>query len=143
MGHLGELLWNIAVAADHAAVYSERDERTGVALDRLTDGHRHGRQDGPLPALDERTHVDDAAAADKRLEALKEAAPRLSRVAMLRDAARRTGTGVLLVEQHVAMALEVADRATVLSRGVAVASGPAAELARRRDLLEASYLGEA
>ena len=62
---------------------------------------------------------------------------------MLRDAARTTGTGVLLVEQHVAMALEVADRATVLSRGVAVASGPAAELARRRDLLEASYLGEA
>ncbi|MFM7270516.1 MAG: ABC transporter ATP-binding protein [Actinomycetes bacterium] len=60
---------------------------------------------------------------------------------MLRDAARRTGTGVLLVEQHVAMALEVADRATVLARGVAVASGTAAELANRRDLLEASYLG--
>lgn len=59
-----------------------------------------------------------------------------------RTIATETGAGVLLVEQHVAMALAVADRAYVLSRGRITAALPAAELAQRTDLLEASYLGK-
>ena len=52
------------------------------------------------------------------------------------------GMGVLLVEQHVAAALAVADRGYVLAHGQIVAEGPAAQLRHDAELLEASYLGD-
>jgi branched-chain amino acid transport system ATP-binding protein len=61
---------------------------------------------------------------------------------ILRRAADELGSSVLFVEQHVALALEVADRAYVLTHGRIALEGPAAELRGRRDLLAASYLGE-
>jgi branched-chain amino acid transport system ATP-binding protein len=63
-------------------------------------------------------------------------------VPILRRAADELGASVLFVEQHVALALEVADRAYVLTHGRIGLEGRAAELRERRELLAASYLGE-
>jgi len=50
------------------------------------------------------------------------------------------GTAVLLVEQNVAMAMELARRAYVLEEGRIVAHGPAADLMARPEIRQA-YLG--
>jgi ABC-type branched-subunit amino acid transport system ATPase component len=62
---------------------------------------------------------------------------RLLRV--VRDAAA-SGVGVLLVEQHIAKALAVADRAYVIRRGRVELSGRAVELRERLSHIEESYL---
>lgn len=60
----------------------------------------------------------------------------------VRRVAEETGAGVLLVEQHVQLALEIAHRGYVMSRGEIVLERPVEELRQDRGLLIASYLGE-
>jgi branched-chain amino acid transport system ATP-binding protein len=61
---------------------------------------------------------------------------------VVREFASTHGTAVLLVEQHVHLALEIADRGYVLSHGGLVASDSAERLRADSALLTASYLGE-
>jgi branched-chain amino acid transport system ATP-binding protein len=61
---------------------------------------------------------------------------------IVREVAASTGSGVLLVEQHVQLALEVADRAYVLAHGDLVLEGETSHLLENHALLETSYLGD-
>jgi branched-chain amino acid transport system ATP-binding protein len=61
---------------------------------------------------------------------------------VVRQFAQERSCGVLLVEQHVHLALEVADRGYVLSHGEIVLENDAEHLRANRQLLIASYLGE-
>jgi branched-chain amino acid transport system ATP-binding protein len=61
----------------------------------------------------------------------------------VRTIAHDHGCAVLLVEQHVHLALTVADSASVLNRGSIVLRGPAAALLADAPRLEAAYLGSA
>jgi branched-chain amino acid transport system ATP-binding protein len=51
------------------------------------------------------------------------------------------GAGLLLVEQHVDLALDIADRAYVMNRGRVITTGAADELKANRRALEDSYIG--
>jgi branched-chain amino acid transport system ATP-binding protein len=60
---------------------------------------------------------------------------------VVRRIADDTGAVVVLVEQHVGLALEVADEALVLVHGEVVLRGSAADLLRDPAVLEDAYLG--
>lgn len=64
-------------------------------------------------------------------------------LAVLRDVASTQRTAVMLVEQHVRLALGIADRAVVLVHGQVSLSDGAAELAGDVGRIERAYLGEA
>lgn len=62
---------------------------------------------------------------------------------LLRELADQREMAVLVVEQHVRMALAIADRAVLLRRGRVVLEGSAAELGDQLEAVEAGYLGDA
>ncbi len=60
---------------------------------------------------------------------------------VVRRIAEEIGAGVLVVEQHIDLALQAADRAYVLNHGEVSMEGEAKELLKDRHLLQASYMG--
>jgi branched-chain amino acid transport system ATP-binding protein len=63
-------------------------------------------------------------------------------LAVLRTIASETGTGVLVVEQHVQLVLDIADRAALMRQGRIMFDGEATALKHRPELLESGYLGD-
>jgi branched-chain amino acid transport system ATP-binding protein len=61
---------------------------------------------------------------------------------VVRRYASETGASVLVVEQHIELALEIADRAVALSHGEIVLERPAAEVRHDAKMLIASYMGD-
>jgi branched-chain amino acid transport system ATP-binding protein len=70
-------------------------------------------------------------------------APRVAKrlISSMRTLAE-AGTGVLLVEQYAGLALEVGDRAYVITQGRTVYDGPCQPLIDRPEVLHRAYLGE-
>ncbi len=60
---------------------------------------------------------------------------------VVRQAAAEHGAAVVLVEQHVSLALEVADHAMVIAHGEVVLHATAEELRKNEGALDAAYLG--
>jgi branched-chain amino acid transport system ATP-binding protein len=61
----------------------------------------------------------------------------------VRALADRFGVGVVLVEQHIDLALSIADRAVVLHHGRVALAGPAADLRADRHAVAEAYFGTA
>lgn len=132
----------------------------GKRLDKAETALRYERAFSLFPALAERRNaragilsggqqqmlaVAQALMADPRLLMLDEPSLGLapSIIDQVLDAVvqlRREGTAILLVEQMVERALQIADTAYVLQNGRVIGHGPAADL-REGDLIRRAYLG--
>ena len=59
----------------------------------------------------------------------------------IRDLAKEEGIGLVLVEQHIELALSVADRGIILNHSRVVLDAPAADLLANRSEVESAYFG--
>ena len=141
---------HLRLAAGRGSAHSRRASREEELLEMLPELHKClNRKAGLLSGGEQQMlAVGRALVTRPRLLLVDEMSLGLAPVIVerllpiLRRAADELGSSVLFVEQHVALALEISDRAYVLTHGRIRLEGPAAELRERRELLAASYLGE-
>ena len=123
------------VVDDVLSMFPELEARLGVRAGNLSGGEQQMLALGRALAGRPKVLLVDEMSLGLAPVVVRRQLPRLRRIA------QDTGAAVLFVEQHVHLALTVADRGYVLSRGRLVMSGTGSELAGRVEALNASYLG--
>ena len=141
--HLRLAVWRVpdraaarAALADAVALFPRLDERADQRAADLSGGEQH------------MLTLAMALAAAPRLLLVDELSLGLSPAATRRvherlRAERDAGVAVVVVEQSIDRAVELADRAVFLDEGTVRWSGPPAELLERPDLVRATFLGAA
>jgi len=132
LGHLGEQLDEETAYRHFPALAELRDRRCGL----LSGGEQQMLAVGRALARHPRLLLLDELSLGLAPLIVERLLP------VVREYATESGCGVLLVEQHVQLALTVADRGYVLSHGELVLHDRAEKLRANRDLLMASYFGE-
>jgi branched-chain amino acid transport system ATP-binding protein len=132
LGHRGEVLDEEAAYRHFPALAELRDRRCGL----LSGGEQQMLAVGRALARHPRLLLLDELSLGLAPLIVERLLP------VVREYALESGCGVLLVEQHIQLALTVADRGYVLSHGELVLQDRAEALRGNRDLLMASYFGE-
>ncbi|MCU1642925.1 MAG: livF 6 [Nocardia sp.] len=111
------------------------NSRLGVAAGQLSGGEQQMLAIGRALARHPRVLLIDELSMGLAPIVVESILPVIRRVAAEEDIA------VLLVEQHVRLALGISDRAVVMAHGRIALTGDAGELLERPELIEAAYLG--
>jgi branched-chain amino acid transport system ATP-binding protein len=153
----------VVLVPDNRALFTMLTVEENLAVARSTDGPAPRDLLETFPALEKRWRVrtGDLSGGEQQMLAMARGLIQQPKVLLVdemsmglaplvvetlfeavRTIARDHGAAIVLVEQHVKLALEVADEAAVLNRGTIVLQGTATELRRDSERLEHAYLGE-
>lgn len=153
----------VVLVPDDRALFTTLTVEENLSIARRSDGPTIEEMIELFPALDKRRKVAAGALSggEQQMLAVARALVQKPRVLLIdemsmglapviaegllpivRRIADTTGAVVILVEQHVRLALEVADEAVVVVHGEVSLRGKASELAADPDRLEAAYLGD-
>lgn len=153
----------VVLVPDDRALFTTLTVEENLSIARRSDGPTIEEMIELFPALDKRRKVAAGALSggEQQMLAVARALVQKPRVLLIdemsmglapviaegllpivRRIADTTGAVVILVEQHVRLALEVADAAVVVVHGEVSLRGKASDLAADPDRLEAAYLGD-
>ncbi|TAZ70596.1 ABC transporter ATP-binding protein (plasmid) [Rhizobium ruizarguesonis] len=139
-GGLSQMLWSSSSRREETAIRAQAQAMLKiVGLDRYKDAHAVDLPMGAQKLLE----VVRAVMSNPRLLCLDEPAAGLNdteELAALLRAVRAAGISILVVEHNMSLVMNVADHVVVLDAGKVIAAGPAAEVQRDSQVIEA-YLG--